>query len=319
MTKTQYSLDIFGSKIVIDKFEKTVNDITNSDKRTRLNIGYVIGSVKETKKFEFNGIDFPLSFIISRFVWILFSIGMIVIISIFFHRFNIRERVSMKKKATIINQPIKANDINLSGLPLPQINYTIFPLLKVEFLLLFRKGKKWLWLVNITGIVLLAVLPIKIAHQIVLPILWFLQVSRLSDITTKETTNNVHYFAFSAFKPIGRLLTSQLLAAITLMILLASPLIIRLGILSDFTAVISIVLGSVFIVLLSATLGIVSKGKKLFEVLFFMVSYVNINGIAFVDYFGGFEHHPFYLLQLTIFSVILGSTCVFMRRYRLNK
>jgi hypothetical protein len=319
-TEAQYSLDLFGSKIVIHKLEETVRDITNSDKITDLSIGYVVpDDMKETKKFEFNGIDFPLSFIISRFIWILFGIVIIAIISTFFHRFDRKRQVSVKRFVTVTEKKHSIKEVILSSLPKAQVNYSIFPLLKTEFLMLFRKGKKWLWIINGIGMVLLAILPIQVSHQIVLPILWFLQVSRLSDLTTKETTHNAHYFAFTAFKPISRLFTSQLVASVVLMVLLASPLLIRLGLSINFIGVFAVIFGGILMVMLAALLGILSKGKKLFEVLFFMITYVNINGIPFVDYFGGFEHHQFYLIQLLLFILFLGIMSTLMRKLQLEK
>jgi len=317
-TEAQYSLDIFGSKIVINEFEETVRDITNSDKSTSLNIGYVIGNTNNTKKFKFNGMDFPKSFIISRLGWMLLGIGIIFIISIFFHRFDRNERKSVKRFVVVTERKKIVKEVIQSSLPKAQVNYSMFPLLKTEFLMLFRKGKKWMWIINLFGMALLAMLPIKISHQMVLPIIWFLQVSRLSDLTTKETAHNVHYFTFTAFKPIARLFTSQLLAAIILMLLLASPLIIRLGVSLNFKGALALIFGGVLIVLLAALLGILSKGKKLFEVLFFMVTYTNVNRIPFVDYFGGFEHHKFYLTQLIVFTIILGITSYLIKKHQLK-
>jgi hypothetical protein len=71
--------------------------------------------------------------------------------------------------------------------------------------------------------------------------------------------------------------------------------------------------------MLAALLGILSKGKKLFEVLFFMITYANINGIPFADYFGGFKHDKFYLLQLIVFTIILGAVGFLVRKNQLNK
>jgi hypothetical protein len=316
-SEEQFSLDIFGSKIIMHQLEQTVRKISNTSENVDITIGYVLANVEKVNKFEFNGVDFPTSFIISRIVWIAFGVLLIFIISHFFHRFNLKERQSIKKVYKQINKPLLLKEINLSALPIPQINYGIFPLLKTEFLLLFRKEKKWLWLLNIIGMLLLATLPLKIAHQMVLPILWFLQVSRLSDLTTKETTNNVHYFAFTSYKPISRLLIAQLMSAIILMLLLALPLLVRFGFTFNFLAVSTIILGSVFIVVFAAMLGIVSKGKKLFEVLFFMITYANINGVPFADYFGGFEHHQLYVTNLVIIIIFFGGISVFVRKHQL--
>jgi hypothetical protein len=107
-------------------------------------------------------------------------------------------------------------------------------------------------------------------------------------------------------------------SGVVLMLLLASPLVIRLCLSLVYNKGIALILGSVFIVLFAALLGALSKGKKLFEVLFFMITYVNINRVLVFNYFGGFKHHPFYVLKLTVISVVLGSICAFVRKYQLK-
>lgn len=312
-TESQYTLDVFGSKIVMDQLEEQVRKITHSEEEMAMNIGFNFTEVKNTKTFEFNGIDFPTSFIVSRFGWMAFAVLLLFAAAPLFHRFNLRERVSIRKSKIMSTTTSDLKTISLSSLPSPVINYSIFPLIKAECLLLFRKGKRWLWIVNIIGVVLLAVLPLKVAHQMVLPILWFLQVSRLSSLTTKESIHKVDTFAFTSYKPLGRLLASQLFAGVLLMLTLALPLFIRLGISLDYTGIVAVILGTFFIVLLAATLGVITKAKKLFEVLFFMLAYANINGIVVLDYFGGFEHQAFYLAWLGVLIVFLGGVCFLFR------
>ncbi len=318
-TETQFELDIFGSEIVTYQMENHVKEILQTNELPSLNIGYVIGNEKETKRFNFEGIKFPTSFLLSRIGWMLLCIVLIVLISPFFHRFNVKERKSTKKETSNIPIPKANNEVVLSALPKAQINYGILPLLKTELLLLFRKGKRWLWIINLIGMVLLAVLPLKIAYQIVLPVLWFLQVSRLSELTTKEVTNNVHYFAFSSYKPLSRLLFSQVLAGIILILFLAIPLIVRLAFMANFTAVFSVILGSIFITLLASTFGIITKGKKLFEALFFMIAYANVNAIPFMDYFGGFTEQSYYIFKLLCSIVVLGMISFIVRKLNLTK
>jgi hypothetical protein len=86
----------------------------------------------------------------------------------------------------------------------------------------------------------------------------------------------------------------------------------------NFAGVLAIIFGSIFIVMFAALLGILSKGKKLFEVLFFMITYANINGIAFADYFGGFEHNQLYLIQLAVLALILAIASVLKRKSELK-
>ncbi|MCF6279276.1 MAG: hypothetical protein L3J14_02905 [Flavobacteriaceae bacterium] len=318
-TETQFLLDVFGSEIITHQMENQVKEILQSNESIGLNIGYVIGNEKEIKRFNFEGVNFPTSFLLSRIGWILLCIISIVIISPFFHRFNVKEKMSSKKSTQNVSISKTNNEVVLSALPKAQINYGIFSLLKTELLLLFRKGKKWLWIINLIGMGLLVVLPLEIADQIVLPVLWFLQVNRLSELTTKEVTNNVHYFAFTSYKPLSRLLVSQVLAGIILMLFLVFPLLIRLLFIANFTAVFSVVSGGVFITLLASTLGIVTKGKKLFEVLFFMIAYANINGAKLLDYFGGLTHNANYILKLTGFILLLIIITFLKRKIDLKK
>ncbi len=314
-----FSFDILGTQIVMHQTEKQVREITNGDKIEALSVGYVIGNVSKAKKFQFTGVTFPNSFIFSRCILILISVLLLYISAIFFHRFSIKiaQNTSQKKRITI--EKLKIKDINISKLAKLNVNFSIFPLIKTELLLLIRKGNKWLWLLNGIGMLLLAIVPLEIAHQIVLPILWFLQVNRLSELTTKEITNKVHYFSFSSFNPIRRLLTSQIIACIVLITLLAMPLIFRFVFTGNILPIISILQGGFFITLLAAFLGITTKGKKLFEVLFFMITYANVHKLPFTDYFGAINNSISYTFTLFVLVTTLALSVLSIRRYQLKK
>ena len=207
----------------------------------------------------------------------------------------------------------KETQVHRADLPKVQANYGILNFIKTELLLLIRHGEKWLWALNLIGMILLAVLPLAKAHFLVLPILWFLQVGRLSELNTKEVAYGVHYFAFASYKPMTRLLFSQLVSGIALLLFLVLPLLVRYAVIGNFSALLPIVFGGIFVVLLASSLGILTKGKKLFEVLFFMITYANINNIAFLDYFGGMTHDSWYLLKLTLCCIFLGVISTTMR------
>ncbi|CAL2103647.1 ABC-2 type transporter protein [Tenacibaculum sp. 190130A14a] len=317
-TEAEFATDVFGSKIVIHQLEQKVRNIKGLEQDIDMTVGYVLGNTTKAKTFEFNGIDFPKSFILSRIVWILLGLIIMTMVTPLFHRFSFK-KVNSKAKIKIRLDSKGMKDINLSLLPKVQNNFGIFPLVKTELLLLIRNGSKWLWFLNIIGMIFLTTLPVSISHQFVLPILWFFQVSRLSNLTSKEINNNIHYFAFASFKPIQRVLTSQILSAFLLMLFLATPLFIRLGIQTNFLSIISVSLGAFFIVLLASVFGILTKGKKLFEVVFFLITYANINSIPITNYFGFLE------VSNQFFSTILICICSLLiliylsRIYQLRK
>ena len=316
--EAQYSFDIFGSKIVIHQLENTIKEITNADKNLDLSIGYVLGNVTKAKKFEFTGINFPWVFILSRFAWVLLGSILILIVSPFFHRFNIKRKVTQKKQSKLKEKNNHHNEINLSELVITTTSYGILPLLKTEILLLFRKGRKWLWIINILGMTSLIFLPLELAHQMVLPILWFLQVHRISDITSKEISNRTYLFSFSAYQPIGRILVSKILSGMLLLFIISSPIIIRFILTGNIVNALFISLGVILLVLFSALLGLLSKGKKLFEILFFLITYANINGIVYVDYFGAFKHHPNYMYTFITLITSLSVLVYIIRKKQLK-
>ncbi|AZQ58115.1 hypothetical protein EJ994_04565 [Maribacter sp. MJ134] len=306
-TELQYGLDVFGNTIVMDHFEQTVREITKSDEKTDLSIGYVLGNVTKAKSFTFKGLTFPISFIISRFLWIALGIALTAIVSLVFHRFNLKAPSIKKEMTKKVKTTPFSGELDVHRLPHVEPNYSVLPLLKTEFVLLVRRGKKWLWLINLIGMVLLAFLPLSIAHQMVLPILWFLQAHRISGIVTKERAHNVHYLTLSSFLPVRRLFLSQILSSLLFLILLAVPLLVRLLILQDFISAAAIILGAGFLLFLATFAGIISKGKKLFEMVFFFITYANLNGIPFLDYYGGLPHNGVYLIKLSAFVLLLAS------------
>lgn len=316
-TEAEFSLDIFGSKIVTHKLEEKVRAITKEDVKADLSIGYVLGNVTKAAKFEFKGVDFPNLFILSRFLWLLFGVVIIAIVAPLFHRFTLRERVPKKKPQALKVYQKPQKDLHRSELPIVKKDYSILILLRLEFTLLLRRGRKWLWLINFIGMTLLVILPLLLSHQLVLPILWFLQVHRISDITTKELTNNVHYFVRTSYRPLGRVFTSQLIAAIVLMLVIASPLLARVGFQGDILQMLAIILGGILVVAIAAMLGMISKGKKFFEVIFFMVTYAYLNNISFLDYFGALEHDYEYVLQLLLLTMLAMLSVLITRRYKL--
>ncbi|MEO5942697.1 MAG: hypothetical protein ABIP30_15390, partial [Ferruginibacter sp.] len=188
-------MDPFGVKMVMTGMENVVRHQYDATARVG-GVGFNVTSNQEVKNFLFEGISWSTLYIISRLMWIGISILAIFISSKFFHRFDVKEKIKSRKKKIILTESNKERnvlqEIKLSELPSIKTDYGILPFIKTELLMLFRKGPKWLWLVNIGCMIAMLFVPIKIAHQFVLPVLWFLQVGRWSDLATKEKTNRIH-------------------------------------------------------------------------------------------------------------------------------
>ncbi len=314
-------LDPFGVKAVtmdMHHFVKTHYDPS----ATKAVMGFVFSSKKVTIPFTYENIKWSAAFVVSRMIWIAISLALVYVSSLFFHRFDLKERVrtTKKKKETPESELVSApaQSIPLSQLPALVAAYGIVPFIKTELLLLYRKGSPWFWLVNAGGMAALLFSPMAIAHQFILPILWFIQVGRLSDLAAKEKMNRLHYFTYASYQPLRRLLSSQLIAGVIMALLLASPLLVRYVIYGELLSATGIMLGALFIVSAAMCLGIVTSGKKLFEILFFLLTYCNMNRIPFTDYFGAINVNTIQLITIAAITAGLILVSFVFRNYELR-
>lgn len=317
--------DPFGLSLMTKSITQHINTHFHEDIKS-VSFGFIFNGHKTFKLFEWEGLNWTSVFIFSRLLWMGFGLGLIYISSVFFHRFDFKQTVTAKKKklgsasAAESGQLINPIRISRGVLPALSFDYGIYPLIKTEFLLLIRQGNKWLWLLNVGLWVAMFVIPFKYAYSYLLPVLLFLQVTRWSELVTKEKTNRIHYFAYASYKPLQRMLPAQIIAGILLAIGLSLPVIIRSISTSNLYAVVGLLNGAILIVLLAVTLGILTGGKKLFEVFFFLLTYAVINQVPLFDYPGSLpEHHTsFFILTILAMNLTLTVVLFLARRYQIR-
>jgi len=307
-------IDPFGLKTVTLSITNEINTQFHTHIKD-VSFGFIFNSQKPFKIFVYEGINWQIPFLLSRFLWIGISILLVYISSSFFHRFDFKQAATKKslKSATDNKElfqdqqvsddlSISPSGINRALMPPLVSDYSIFPFVKTELLLLIRKGNPWLWLVNSGLWIAMFFVPLNIAHTYLLPVLLFLQVIRWSDLTTKEKTNRLHYFTYASYKPLFRILPAQILSGIVLAMTMALPVIVRYALVLDMYSVINIINGSILVILLAVCLGIITDGKKMYEIVFFMLTYSALNKIAITDYLGNTAHDN----QINYLIVMLG-------------
>ncbi|MEP7322065.1 MAG: hypothetical protein ABI761_09100 [Saprospiraceae bacterium] len=314
------SFDVLGIKQLTDGMVHVVNT-QFSQNVDQVSSGFIFGDKVKNKYFLFEGSTWTAVYILSRFIWIGIFLALLYVSSFFFHRFDVKEGAEYKtkkksKKMIELNLPLK--EIHPTSLVVATTDYRIWPFVKTELLILFRTGPRWFWLVNLGGFIALFLMPLTLAHTIALPVLWFLQVNRWATISTKEKYFNTHYFTYASYKPLQRLLTAQIIAGTLLAIVLASPLLIRYAFNNNYSSVISILLGATFIIAFSVFSGIIFGGKRLFEIVFFMLTYMNVNGAVPLDYFGGFHQGISYIMVILIIIGAMLAGAFMVRGYEIR-
>jgi len=314
--------DTFGVRTMTSSIKEEVNTQYH-EKIEAVSLGFTFHARDRAfKTFVWNGISYSGLFLFSRLLWVIIAFGLVYGSSFFFHRFDIKQSAGKRKKMLkVADKPVPSYiapaGISMVTLPPVIADYGILPFIKTELLLLVRKGPRWFWFINAGLFIAIFFVPMEIAC-ILLAILWFLQVSRWSELATKEKANRLHYFTYSAYKPLQRMLPAQILAGVILAITLALPLIVRYAINLNGYGIINLINGAIFIVLFAVCLGIVSGGKKLYEIFFFLLTYCIIEKLPIADYFGSMAHGgPLnYIGFILIMNVCLAIISFSVRNYQ---
>ena len=321
--QTDGIFDPFGLSLITKSITHYIN--TNFDEDIKsVSFGFIFNGQRSYKLFEWEGLNWSALFIVSRILWMGSGLLLIYISSLFFHRFDFKQSASVKRKKKLLVDVPSTKPMNSSmgfsrtSLPVLTFNFGIYAFVKTELLLLIRQGNKWFWIINAGLWIAMCFTPLNIAYSYMLPILLFLQVGRWSELATKEKTNRVHYFAYASYKPLQRLLTAQILSGILLAIALSFPIIIRCILTGNNYAVINIINGGILIVLLAVTLGIISGGKKMFEIFFFLLTYGAINKLPVTDYLGSLPHQNIniFILIVSGLNLALATLSLMTRNYQ---
>jgi hypothetical protein len=189
--------------------------------------------------------------------------------------------------------------------------FSYLSLVKAELVLMLR-GNAPLWLVFSAGLFIASIfIPLRFAHGVALPLLWFLQVLILSKLGSREITHRTNEYIFSAAFPLSRQLPATFTAAAMVLVFLATPVFLREGFSGNLHGVYAIAVGALFVPACAIASGIVTGGSKLFEVTFTIMVYAILNKVPFLDFAGAIEKSrelgvAHYLLAITLILVILA-------------
>jgi hypothetical protein len=312
--------DVLGTKHLLTEMASAVNGGI-SDIHHDISVGYNFGSKREIHYFLFEGTHFNSSYLAGRLLWVAMAFVLLFISSKMFRRFDTRT-FSLPLLESRNHLPDKQapalNELSLSSLPKVSSDFNIFPLVKAEIIMLLRKGPLWFWLINLGMFIALFFIPLGKAHNILLPIVWFLQINRWADIATKEKFYGTSSFVYGSAKPLGRLLTSQILAGTLTALAFAFPVLLRYSFAGQFEILPGIVSGAVILIALSAFLGILTGGKRFFEVFFFMLTYAVIENVPQADYFGGKHCTTGYFAVQILIALFLLTTAYLIRNYEIK-
>jgi len=314
-----------------------LNILTVSMRRAldRMNLGdgksadfsFDIGGVRASKTFVWSGIDLTPHTLGSRFAWVAIALGIAVLASVFFHRFDparehIQERKPTEKPKATMQDPALAVELGQPKptytklTPLGAHGHSRFATLVAGEFTLMTKGLRWWWYLVAAGLLVAEfVSPNAEAWQGTLLAAWIWPVLVWSQMGCRESRNATQSLIFSAERIVYRQLAALWAAGVMVALVTGAGAGVRLLLSSNWQVLASWLAGALFIPSLALAFGVWSGLSKLFEAIYTVWWYVGpLHHTPVLDFVGGTRASSSPGLYLGLAGGLLLLACLGRRR-----
>jgi hypothetical protein len=254
------------------------------DPAQRNSFSLTIGGERAVHTFYWSGVDWTASILGGSLLWMLAAVGLALVASLFFHRFDpaYEWRVTKKKAQPI---PFSTGGEILEGpQPVPQSAH-LMPLARFEGnlrlatlvaseLRLMLKGLRWWWYVVAGGLIVGSLASPGDAGEGVLIAAWISPVLVWSQMGSREARYATQSLIFSAPHALYRQLPAAWAAGVVVAALTGGGVAIRLLVSADWHALAAWFAGVLFIPSMALALGVWSGSSKAFEALYTVWWYI---------------------------------------------
>jgi len=230
-------------------------------------------TVRATRTFLWNGVDWTAAVIVGRLKWVAIAIGMAWLSALFFHRFDpARESRRRSKEAPAADESRTATAAPLTAplTPLPRVEpRRRFPRLLAAELRLMLKGQAWWWYLVAAGMFAASLaVPDLQGRQAIAGFAWIWPVLIWSKMGAREARYDTERLIFSCAHASEHQLSAVWLAGVAVAIATGGGFGIRLAIGGDWHGLAGWLAGALFIPGLALALGAWSGSSKPFEALY---------------------------------------------------
>ena len=291
------------------------------------NFSLSIGGDHASKTFLWNGVDWTMPLLASRLMWVVAGLGLAVLASVFFHRFDparerVREKKAGKKPISTVDDPALAV---APGQPKPayatltslsSLGHSRFARLVISELALMVKGLQWWWYVVAAGL-LIAEFASKTlqAREGVLLAAWIWPALVWSQMGCRESRHATQSLIFSAERIVYRQLAALWTAGVMVALATGAGAGIRLALSANWQMLAAWFAAALFIPSLALALGVWSGSSKFFEALYTVWWYVGpLHQLSSLDFVGVSQASAAPGLYLSLAAGLLLASCLGRRR-----
>lgn len=271
----------------------------------------------EIQPFLWNGVEWTLPVILTRLLTLVWALGLTLLGTFFFDRFDSTPTRSRSKRTPAPDAPEPVTVIEtrptsrpqLTPLPISRPRFRLGTLFLAEMRLLV-KGLAWWWHLVALGLVAAALFAhFESLRTALLPASMIWPLLLWSGLGSRETTLNTRPMVFSAPHPLRNQLPVAWLAGFALTLLMGAAPAARFLLAGEMTGLVSLLVGLVFIPSLALVLGVWTGSSKAFEVVYVLFWYLGLlNKVPELDYLGlntSASWPAYLLLSLALFLLAL--------------
>lgn len=295
------SNDLFGIGIVVPSIsaacEAAFPGSTLGKASFNLGVNFKSGGqFWDLDTFRWEGLYWTREIIVSRLLWVGVGLGLALLASFFFRRFD-PAREKSKRAGKVIEEPLLPEageehpvrtQLRPATLhPLAKRPHFSFAFMVLAELRLALHGISLWWYFVAAGLVVAGLFtPVSISRGF-LVVAWIWPLLLWSAMGTRERRLRTDQLIFSTAHPLRRQLPACWLAGVIIAVLTGSGTGVRLLVAGDQLGLIAWTAGALFIPTMALALGVWSGSSKLFEVLYLFLWYMGpANHLGEIDFMG---------------------------------
>ncbi|HEU4329268.1 MAG TPA: hypothetical protein VFS21_39385 [Roseiflexaceae bacterium] len=283
--------------------------------------------------FVYPGVAWTTGLVLSRLAWVVAGGVVVALAGVLFHRFDpsklsanrataLADRIKQALIGFVSRPPAQTDEpetalapaaapaIRASQLTAPQLlsgSAQLYPRLFAAEVRLALKGVPLWWYLGAAGLIAASLLvSLELAQLLVLPLAWIWPLLIWSALGAREIRANISQIVFSGPFPIQRQLPATWLLGVTVALVMAGGVLLRLLFAGAWTSAGAVVVGALFVPSLALALGSLSGGSKLFEAVYLFLWYMAVvQSIPYLDYMGRFAETTAWGLPLVYVALTL--------------
>ena len=284
--------DPLGLNLMLGSTRSVLQSVDPST-TTNAAFSVTIGGQRAVHTFLWPGIDWTAHLLLGRLLWIAVAVGIALLASVFFHRFDPAREWRKKQTAPVPGPALSAADASLGShqgtgfsraamprppiaasgaahlTPLPRTPGARFPQLVISELKLMLKGQRWWWYAGAIGLLIGQLAsPDAEARMGFLLVAWIWPVLIWSAMGCREARHATGSLLFSSERALTRQLPALWTAGVIVTALTGGGVAIRQLLSGDQHGLAAWAVATLFIPSLALALGVWSGSGKPFEAIY---------------------------------------------------